>query len=79
MDLNSIQFYNYIGLGGETSFTFGTIIGRHVFNCFKDGVAFRQIDAGSPVGKEVFVNTTTGEITWGIQFEDGEIATILYY
>lgn len=79
MDLNSIQYYNYIGIGGETSFNYGAIVGKHVFNCFKDGVQFRQIDAGSPVGKEVFVNTTTGDVTWGLQFEDGEIATILYY
>ena len=79
MDLNSIQYYNYIGIGGETLFNYGAIIGKHVFNCFKDGVQFMQIDSGIPTGKEVFVNTTTGDITWGLPFEDGEIATILYY
>lgn len=79
MDLNSIQYYNYIGIGGEDSFNYGAIIGKHVFNCFKDGVQFMQIESGVPVGKEVFVNTTTGDITWGLQFENGEIATILYY
>lgn len=79
MDLNTIQFYNYVATGGESSFMFGTIIGRHVFNCFKDGVQYMQITSGTPTGKEVFVNTTTGEFTWGIPFEDNEIATILYY
>lgn len=79
MELNSIQYYNYIGIGGENVFNLGSIIGKHVFNCFKDGVQFKQIDAGIPNGKEVFVNTTTGDITWGLPFEDGEIATILYY
>ena len=79
MDLNSIQYYNYIGIGGENVFNLGLIIGKHVFNCFKDGVQFKQIDIGVPNGKEVFVNTSNGDITWGLPFADGEIATILYY
>lgn len=79
MDLNQIQVYNYLGLGGETTFTYNGLIGRHVFNCFKDGVQFMIIPGGSPVGKEVYINYTTGEVFWGLQFEDGEVATILYY
>jgi len=79
MDLNQIQVYNYLGIGGETTFTYNGFIGRHVFNCFKDGVQFVIITSGSPVGKEVLVDSTTGELTWGLQFEDGEYATVLYY
>jgi len=79
MDLNQIQVYNYLGIGGETTFTYSGFIGRHVFNCFKDGVQFVIITSGSPVGKEVLVDSTTGELTWGLQFEDGEYATVLYY
>ena len=79
MDLNQIQVYNYLGTGGETTFTYSGFIGRHVFNCFKDGVQFVIITSGSPVGKEVLVDSTTGELTWGLQFEDGEYATVLYY
>lgn len=79
MDLNQIQVYNYLGVGGENTFTYSGFIGRHVFNCFKDGVQFVIITSGSPVGKEVLVDSTTGELTWGLQFEDGEYATVLYY
>jgi len=79
MDLNQIQVYNYLGIGGETTFTYNGFIGRHVFNCFKDGIQFVIISSGSPVGKEVLVDSTTGELTWGLQFEDGEYATVLYY
>lgn len=79
MDLNTIQVYNYTGIGGETSFTYGGFIGRHVFNAFKDGVQFVIRTGGTPVGKEVLYNDNTGEMTWGLQFEDGEVATILYY
>lgn len=79
MDLNQIQVYNYLGIGGETTFTYNGFIGRHVFNCFKDGIQFVIITSGSPVGKEVLVDSTTGELIWGLQFEDGEYATVLYY
>jgi len=79
MDLNQIQVYNYLGIGGETTFTYNGFIGRHLFNCFKDGIQFVIITSGSPVGKEVLVDSTTGELTWGLQFEDGEYATVLYY
>jgi len=79
MDLNQIQVYNYLGIAGETTFTYNGFIGRHVFNCFKDGIQFVIITSGSPVGKEVLVDSTTGELTWGLQFEDGEYATVLYY
>ena len=79
MDLNTIQFYNYTGLGSETSFIYTGFIGRHVFNVFKDGIQYVIINSGTPVGKEVVVNDNTGELTWGIQFEDGEVATVLFY
>jgi hypothetical protein len=79
MDLNTIQVYNYTGIGGETSFTYGGFIGRHVFNAFKDGVQFVIRTGGVPVGKEVLYDDITGEMTWAIPFEDGEVATILFY
>ena len=79
MQLDSIQYYNYTGLGGENTFNFSSIIGKHVFLCFKNGVQFKQITSNTPSGKEVYVNTTTGDIHFGIAFETDEIATILYY
>jgi hypothetical protein len=79
MDLNTIQVYNYTGIGGETTFTYGGFIGRHVFNAFKDGIQYVIRTSGVPVGKEVLYDDITGEMTWGIPFEDGEVATILFY
>ena len=79
MDLNTIRVYNYTGLGGETSFIYGGFIGRHVFNAFKDGIQYVIRTGGTPVGKEVLYNDNTGEMTWGLPFEDGEVATILFY
>jgi hypothetical protein len=79
MDLNTIQIYNYIGIDGNTSFINTALIGRHVFNCFKDGIQFMIINSGTPVDKEVLVNTTTGELTFAVQFETNEIATVLYF
>ena len=79
MDLNTIQVYNYTGIGGETTFTYGGFIGRHVFNAFKDGIQYVIRTGGVPVGKEVLYDDITGEMTWAIPFEDGEVATILFY
>jgi hypothetical protein len=79
MDLNSIKVYNYTGQGGEYNFTYTGFIGKHVFNAFKDGIQYVIITSGVPVGKEVLLNDITGELTWALPFEDGEIATILYY
>ena len=79
MDLNTIQVYNYTGIGGETTFTYGGFIGRHVFNAFKDGIQYVIRTGGVPVGKEVLYHDITGEMTWAIPFEDGEVATILFY
>jgi SPP1 family predicted phage head-tail adaptor len=79
MDLNSIQVYNYQGIGGETSINVNAIIGRHTFNVFKDGVQYVIINFGSAVDKQVLVNTTTGDITFAQPIETGEFISILYY
>jgi len=79
MDLNTIQIYNYPGVGGEDNFTNSGFIGKHLFACFKDGVQFMIITTGTPVGKEVLVDDITGQLTWGLLFESGEIATVLFY
>lgn len=79
VDTGAIQVYNYTGIGEENSFIDIDLIGKNVFGCYKDGLLFKMITSGTPVGKEVLYNDFTGEFTWGIQFETDEIATILYY
>jgi SPP1 family predicted phage head-tail adaptor len=79
MDLNSIQVYNYQGIGGETNINVNAIIGRHTFNVFKDGVQYVIINFGSAVDKQVLVNTTTGDVTFAQPIETGEFISILYY
>lgn len=78
VDTDSIKILNYVGEGGEVSFTNSLLIGKNIFAAFKDGIQ-QVIVTGTPVGKEVKIDIVTGEVTFGIQFENGEIATILYY
>lgn len=79
VDNNTIQIVNYNGVGGETSITLGQTIGKTAFAVFKDGIQQTVINSGSPVGKQVFFNSTTGEFIFGIQFELDETATVIYY
>lgn len=78
VDTDSIKILNYVGEGGEVSFTNALLIGKNIFAAFKDGIQ-QVIVTGTPMGKEVKIDIVTGEVTFGIQFENGEIATILYY
>jgi hypothetical protein len=78
VDTDSIKILNYVGVGGEVSFTNSLLIGKNIFAAFKDGIQ-QVIVTGTPVGKEVSIDIVTGEVVFGIQFETGEIATILYY
>jgi len=79
MDTGNIKVYNYIAIGGEVDFTYNGLIGKSVFNAFKDGIQYLVITSGTPVGKEVKYNASTGTFTWGTAFEPNEVATILYY
>lgn len=79
MDTGNIKVYNYIAIGGEVDFTYNGLIGKSVFGAFKDGIQYLVITSGTPVGKEVKYNASTGVFTWGTAFESNEVATILYY
>lgn len=79
VDTGAIQVFNYTGIGGEVDFTDSALIGKHVFGCYKDGILFTMITSGIPIGKQVLYSDTVGTFTWGVQFEEDEIATILYY
>lgn len=78
VDTDSIKILNYVGVGGEVSFTNSLLIGKNIFAAFKDGIQQVIVTSG-PVGKEVSIDIVTGEVVFGIQFENGEIATMLYY
>ena len=79
IDTDSIKAQYYVGIGGETEFTIPALVAQNVFAAFKDGISFVVITSGTPVNKEVLYNNATGEFTWSLQFEEGEIAQILYY
>ena len=80
MDTGNINYYNYIGIGGENDFTYNGLIGKNVFLAFKDGIQYADIiTSGTPVGKQVKFNSTTGTFTWGTTFETDEESTIVYY
>jgi hypothetical protein len=79
MDTGNINTYNYIAIGGEFEFTNSALIGRNIFLAFKDGIQFQLITSGTPTGKEVIFNSTTGTLTWGAFFETDEESTIVYY
>lgn len=75
--LPQIGFYNYTGVGGETTFT--AIAGKQVFWAGKGGVYYAIITTGSPVGRQVLWNKVAGTFEWGLPiFEPGEDATLLY-
>lgn len=79
VDNNTIQIVNYTGEGGETSFILGQTIGKTAFAIFKDGIQQTIVNNDMPVGKQVYFNSTTGEFTFGTQFEPEETATVIYY
>lgn len=80
MDTDNIKVANYTSeVGGEYIIVLPELIAKNVFGAFKDGIQFVVKTTGSANGKEVKFNSATGELTWGQLFEDGEVATILYY
>ena len=79
VDNNTIQIVNYTGVGEETSFILGQTIGKTAFAIFKDGIQQTIVNNDMPVGKQVYFNSTTGEFTFGTQFELDETATVIYY
>jgi SPP1 family predicted phage head-tail adaptor len=79
MDTGNIKVFNYTAIGGEFQFTENSLIGKSVFNVFKDGIQMVIITVPGPVDKEVYYNSGTGEFTFTTFFEPNEIATIIYY
>lgn len=63
---------------GAFTISIPTLAGKTILGVWKDGVGNNDIIlAGTPVGKEVLYDSTTGDFTWAIPF-DGETFFILY-
>lgn len=78
MVVDSIQVINYTGIDGEDVFVNTELIGKESFAAFKDGIQF-VIVTGTPTGKEVKINNSTGSTLWGVPFSNGEVATIIFH
>jgi len=76
---NAVTRLEYTGIGGEYSFTDSSLIGKDVVIINKDGIGNSKIIlSGTPINKEAKFDSTTGTITWGIPFEPGEEAYVIY-
>lgn len=81
---NPVKRYPTIGnsLGisvGATSFSNAALIGKDILEVVKDGLGqAKLITSGTPVAKEAKYTSSTGTIEFGVQFEAGEEAYVLY-
>lgn len=87
-----VSFWNYYGVGGESSFTAngsGMIIpntnrdirNKTIYGAFKDGENFEVITSGAftPDVKQVRYTKSTGLFEWSVPYEPGEHTLIQYY
>lgn len=70
--------YDYTGVGDEDEFTNSALKYKTVFGAFKDGVQFKVIYSGEPVGKQVLYTPSSGRFKWSTVFAPGEEALIQY-
>lgn len=63
------------------SYTWSTgLTGKTPLNVVKDGRGSNDIIlSGTPIGNEVLYDTTTGDLTWAVNFEDGETPPYMEY
>lgn len=77
--------YRYPAAGSSAPVAAGTytvnipsLVNKTILGVWKDGVGNNDIiTAGTPVGKEVLYDSSTGDFTWAVPF-DGETFFILY-
>jgi len=76
---NAMIRLEYTGTGGEYGFTDSALIGKDVIAIHKDGIGNSKIiTSGTPLNKEAKFVSSTGQVEWGIPFEIGEEAYVLY-
>ena len=78
--------YRYPAMGDTAPPTTGAytwetgLIGKNILNVVKDGRGSSDIIlSGTPVGNEVLYDSTTGDFTWALPFEEGETAPYIEY
>ena len=87
--LGNMHRYEYTGVGGETSFTAASLIGKTILAVNKDGMGnSKMIVSGTPTDKQVRLTgsyvsdkevlITTGVFTFAVPFYPGEEAYVLY-
>ena len=80
----TVKISYYTGTGGETTITpLGyidgfTLINKDIVGAEKDGVGYKIIFTGTPVGKEVKYIIANGQFIWSVPFEPGEVGFIQY-
>ncbi|CAB5218469.1 Bacteriophage SPP1, head-tail adaptor [uncultured Caudovirales phage] len=79
MDTANIKVLNYTATEQTATFSNTILVGKSIFGAFKDGVQYVIITSGTPVNKQILFDDSTGQMTWSVEFEIGEVATILYY
>jgi len=77
MVFNGIGRYTYIATGGETQFTVSAAIGKTAIGMFKDGVFFLPV-TGTPTGKQMKFDASTGIVSFEIECEPNEELYFLY-
>jgi len=70
--------YNYVGIGGETSFQDNSLINKTVIGAFKDGTSKEIIFVGLPDDGQVLYEPLLGQFTFGVAFAQGEKCQIQY-
>lgn len=79
MDTDTIKVLNYTATETISSFEFSELVGQTVFGAFKDGIQYVIVSTNTATGKQVYFDTLTGGLIWGIPFEADEVMTILYF
>lgn len=70
--------YKYYGIGSETSWSAISLAGKTILGAFKDGQNFEVITTGTPVGKQVKYDVSTGGFEWGVPYTPDEFTLIQY-
>jgi predicted secreted protein len=75
----NVTMQQYTAAGGETSITFGSMIGYVCLSVTRGGVEVRTIStSGSPTGENVVFNSSTGVLTFARALESDEFVRALF-
>jgi len=76
---NTTQRYLYSATGSEgNSLTNSSLANMYIDGVWRDGLEYRMINSGSPVGNQALVNTSTGQISFQDNLISGEYIKVRY-